>query len=117
MNEEEEKLKTYLAKVVQDGQIEQMMADWAIQAWQALPKTMLMPDTTIMPWGTLQLAWNKGIHHFDIEIFPSGYEGMAELFYLNRETDDSIDTDYIVGQPMPDEITAKFSLFTSETTT
>ena len=68
MIDEQEKIKNYLAKVVQTGQIEQAMADWAMQAWQALPKTLPMPDTTIMPWGNLRMAWNKGTHHFDIEI-------------------------------------------------
>lgn len=110
---EEEKLKNYLAKAVQDGDLEQVVADLAIQTWQALPKTLSMPDAAATPDGCLLYTWNNGMHHLEVEIYPSGYEGLTELFYMNRETDEKIDTDYTVGQPMPEEFTAKFGLFSA----
>ena len=116
MSHAEEKLKNYLAKAVQDGDLEQIVADWAMQVWQALPKTLSMPDAAATPDGCLLYTWSNGVHHMEMEVYPSGYEGMTELFYLNHETDERVDTDYTVGQPMPDEFTAKFSLFPSDAT-
>ena len=55
------------------------------------------------------LTWRHSEHYFELEIFP---QGTAEFFYKNRLTGELWESDYTVGDPIPQAVQDKLSLFT-----
>lgn len=71
---EEQKLWTYL---------DQHGALFAWPVWQEVKDTLPMPNAGVGPDGELLYTWDKGAHHYEIEVFP---DGRKEYFYMHRQT-------------------------------
>ncbi len=70
--------------------------------------TIDLPDIALGPDRQLLLCWDKGEHHFEIEVFPGG---TIEFFYLNHQTNDVWKYECMLREPIPDEIKEKLRLF------
>lgn len=97
----QQKLYHYLPDVKKAGEITSSTTKIAWEAWCSLyyfmDKRLPVPDAGTGPDGQLLYVWDKGMHHFEMEIFP---DAPAEFFYLNRETDETWELDYIIGEPL-----------------
>jgi len=106
------KLQKFLDSSTRSGQITDATRRLAWLAWTSLAKIasrkLLVPDAGIGPDGQVLFSWNRNDHHFEIEIFPSG---LAEIFYLNFETDEVWEGEYRIGDSFPLEISSKLPLF------
>ena len=100
-----QKLFLYLTTIMEEGDITKSTANIAWDAWRRLydfiEKRLPVPVAGPGPDGQLLYVRDKGIHHFEMEIFPDNH---AEFFYLNRETDGTWELDYIIGNSLNDEI-------------
>jgi hypothetical protein len=107
----EQRLHYYLESTIKAKHISADTASIAWRTWRYLLKAtsnnLPVPDAGIGPDGQVLYTWKNGEHHFEIEIFPTG---VGELFYLNLNTDEMWDSEYIVGNPVTEEIKEKLGL-------
>lgn len=76
--QEEQRLWEYLNQY--------MVSPWAsLRAWLVWValRVPVMPNAGVCDDGHILYTWDKGVHHFEIEIFPTG---PLEYFYMNRDT-------------------------------
>jgi hypothetical protein len=52
-------------------------------------------------------CWDKDEHHLELEFIPNQ---PAEFFYRNRETKETYDIDWVVGEPLDKTILEKIEL-------
>lgn len=78
---EEQRLWEYLNWAADDTDPRVCLRAWL--AWVGL-RGAPMPDAGVCPDGPVLLTWDKGRHHFEIEV-PT--DGPLEYFYMDRATD------------------------------
>ncbi len=109
-----ERLKSYLAQAVREYGATQEVSRLAWRAWVQMNRTMndrlSVPNAHTALGGQILYTWDRGAHHFELEIFP---DAPSEFFYLNRETDEDWDYIYNVGDQIADALVEKLSLFIS----
>jgi len=70
-------------------QVQAVFRFWQ-SARQALGKLVSLPLTQPTVDGAIQLAWEKGQHYLQVDIYP---DSMVEWFYRNRDTNELDGTD------------------------
>lgn len=110
-----QKLQHFLKALVQRNEINRQTAFFAWKAWQDLSSLMsnnlTVPNTGAGPDGEILFSWNYEDDHFELEIFPSG---RGEFFYLNHRTNEFQENEYIISDPLPEDIQNKLDLFTMD---
>jgi hypothetical protein len=106
------KLKRFLRAAVRSGEVTDATRQLAWSAWTSLAKItsrkLIVPDVGIGPDGQILFSWNRNNHHFEMEVFPSG---IAELFYLNFDTNEDWEAEYQIGDVFPGDAYNKLALF------
>ena len=106
------RLKSYLAQAVREYGASQEVSRLAWHAWIQMDRVMhnqlSVPNAFTAMGGQILYTWDKGPHHFELEIFP---DAPSEFFYLNRETDEDWDCIYNVDAPITGALIEKLSLF------
>lgn len=106
------RLQIYLRNLVHSGDLDNETASLAWKAWNQLRAvtaySLPVPDSCPEPDNRLLYTWDKAEHHFELEIFP---EGTGEFFYRNRASGQLWESEYIVGQTVPQEVIDKLDLF------
>jgi hypothetical protein len=80
-------------------------------AWFILRReigSLPVPAAGVGGGGEILHCWDRGDHHFELEVFPSE---PAALFYRNRRTGETWGAKYVVGDPVPDEVIRRLKLF------
>ena len=75
---------------------------------EALSKALSVPDASYGPDGQFLFLWDKGEHHLELEIEPSG---AGYFFYRNRTSGTLWDYDYKIGDTFALGILEKLRLF------
>jgi len=105
-------LKSYLDQAVREYGATEQVSQLAWRAWvlmnRAMSNQLSVPNAHTAIGGQILYTWDRGAHHFELEIFP---DAPSEFFYLNRETDEDWDYIYNVGDQMADALVEKLSLF------
>jgi hypothetical protein len=102
----------YLDRITADSLVTPQMARLAWDAWNrasaATGNALRVPDACPGPDGALLYTWDRGEHHFELEIFPNA---PAEFFYRNRHTGELWECEYVVGESLPSDVLARLQLF------
>lgn len=103
-----QRLFHFIERAKQSQEIEPQTAAFAWDTWgllnNTLSKALSVPDASYGPDGQFLFIWDKGEHHLELEIEPSG---QAYFFYRNRSSGALWDSDYKVGEPLSHEIIEK----------
>lgn len=112
LDERVQELSAYLEGLVGSHEISSDTATYAWNAWKDLSGaaggTLLVPDAAPGPNGELLYTWNRGEHHFELEMFANG---SAEMFYANRESGELWGSEYCPGESLSPEAAAKLGFF------
>jgi hypothetical protein len=104
----------YLDRITAQSLVTPQMARLAWDAWNKLSvateNALPVPDAGPCPDGQLLYTWDRGEHHFELEILPAS---PAEFFYRNRSSGELWECEYVIGQPIPEDALAKLQLFLS----
>jgi hypothetical protein len=102
----------YLDRITANNQVTPQMAGLAWEAWNKLSvateNALPVPDAGPGPDGEILYTWDRGEHHFELEILPAD---PAEFFYRNRNSGELWECEYVIGQPIPEAALAKAQLF------
>jgi hypothetical protein len=105
-------LHYYLEAAIRTGSLEATTASAAMKSWKALStasdKKLPVPDASVGPDGQLMYTWDRGGHHFELEIFP---DGSGEFFYFNRHTNEMWGYDYVAGDVVPEKVVNRLKPF------
>lgn len=74
----------YLASLSGLPRPQRVLTERLVQAVQALQPILGFPQAAPVADGVLQLVWDRGPHHFEIDALP---EGLFEWFYRHRGTE------------------------------
>lgn len=77
----------YLLSLSINGPLPSDQAIRALRLWEELRTSspaLIAPHATALDDGTFSMTWDKGPHHFEVELHPSG---VFDWFYLDRSTD------------------------------
>jgi hypothetical protein len=77
----------YLLTLATAGPLESCQALRARKLWDSIRPAVggSPPHAAPLVDGTFSMAWDKGPHHLEVELQPSG---LFDWFYLNRATDE-----------------------------
>jgi len=103
-----EKLKSYLDEAVKFGEIKKFTSELALQALQALPDALPIPDASIVSDGVVLFTWDKGVHHGEMEVYPNS-RGL--LLYINAKTNYELEREFIIGKSVPKKFVDNFKFF------
>jgi hypothetical protein len=92
--------------------VSKQTADLARKAWSLLWQetgyVLPIPSACTGPDGQILYSWDKGEHHFEVEIIPGK---PMEFFYRNRKTGELWGEEYTLGDSLPAEAAKKLKLF------
>lgn len=99
-------LSNYLDRVSHKGLIASDMALTALETWEIIKQQTNLPTPVACPGpeGDLLLTWDNDIHHLELEFIP---DNTPTFFYLNRDTNEAWEEDYIVGRDLSDLLRIK----------
>jgi len=104
-------LKTYLDRIQLDGFISVEVKRKALLMWQRLYSVLgarlSVPDACPDEDGQILYTWDRGEHHFEVEIAPDGDVG---FFYMNRIQLSSWERNIAFEQKIPAEVHAVLRL-------
>lgn len=106
------RLQTYLRNLAHSGEVDSETASLAWRVWNQLRAvtaySLPVPNASPLLDNRLLYTWDNAEHHFEVEIFP---EGTGEFFYRNRASGQLWESEYMVGQVVPQEVIDKLGLF------
>lgn len=106
----------WLFEMHSQGTIDSEMHARALLLWFILrdksKQRIKIPASAAGPDGGIFYSWNKGIHHLEAEL-NTGNQAV-ELYYRNRETNQSVLYDYILGSKIPEDFQEYFEIFYKE---
>jgi hypothetical protein len=109
---QERRLLAYLHEMKRAGAINENTLSLAQKAWDGLrgivAGNLLVPTAGTGPDGQVLYTWDRGEHHFELEVFP---DGIGEFFYMNRKTDATWEADYSVDEMIPEGVKNKLRIF------
>lgn len=92
--------------------VSKQTADLARKAWwllwQETGYLLPVPSACTGPDEQILYSWDKGEHHFEVEIIPGK---PMEFFYRDRKTGDLWGEEYTLGDSLPAEAVKKLKLF------
>jgi hypothetical protein len=106
-----ERLRRYVEQAEQADLVAHKVAAVARQIWTQLSvatgNQLPVPDACPGPDGDFLYSWDRGDHHFEVEIEPGA---APTAFYWNRKTGETWDADLEGTLPVPEKVLATLRL-------